>query len=52
MTSSNFITILEDWIELLEKQDCISTLDCCDYRELNTVQSILSIAKLLNKVSI
>ena len=49
MTLQDFITGLEEWIESLEKQEQdISPLDCCDNRELEILQDILSTARKIN----
>lgn len=50
MTLAAFITGLEEWIESLENYERnIAPLDCCDYRELETVQDILETARLIKE---
>lgn len=48
MTIDSFLLILEEWVSHLEVYDeKISPLDCCDNRELETVQEILFLARQL-----
>ena len=53
MTLSEFITGLEEWIESLETyEENIAPLDCCDNRELETVQDIVATARLIKETHV
>ena len=53
MTLSVFISNLEDWVESLATyNENISPLDCCDHRELETVQYILEITRLIKELHV
>lgn len=48
MTIDSFLLVLEQWVESLEDYETTTApLDCCDNRELETVQEILFLARQL-----
>lgn len=52
MTLAEFITGLEDWVDSLERYERdVSPLTCCDHRELETVQDILTQARAIKENS-